>query len=431
MKSTGTGAPASGAADLSRPEAGEQKRAASRRRWVAYLATAAVIVVAAVVIVRLSTGSRPTAAAVPHADPAVPGTPVTVGTDVCGAGWHGGRAGRQTFAVWNNSIEGLEVYLQDVRTKKVYLDVENLGATATRTATVDLGPGRYRFFCIPGDADPRTGPVEEVTGTSSGTTTPGLRPITDNDLAPALARYLNWVRGQLPALQREVGVLAADIRRGDLAAAKRDWLTAHLRYETLGAAYGAFGDDDAAINAMPRTTVPAARDRHLTGFHRIEGLLWSGAPITAAEQPARRLARAVARLRSDLATPRLQTQEIGLRAHEILENAIQFELTGRTDAGSHSNLATIAANLTGTARTLSFIRHLLVGRDPDLVRTEQQLARSRRLVRSYHRAGRWTPLDRLTRAEREKLDADLEETVELLSEVAVITDPRKSAGDTP
>ena len=58
---------------------------------------------------------------VPHADASVAGTPVTVGADVCGAGWTGGRSGRQTFALWNDSIGGTEVYLRDAATQKVYL----------------------------------------------------------------------------------------------------------------------------------------------------------------------------------------------------------------------------------------------------------------------------------------------------------------------
>lgn len=392
---------------------------------------AAIAAIAAVVGIKAGTGGDDDAvAAAPHADASVPGTPVTVGTDVCGQGWTGGKAGRQTFALWNNSIEGMEVYLQDVATRKVYLDVEALGATATRSASADLGPGTYRFFCIPEESEPLTGPEEKLTGTYDGPVTAGVVPITPNDLAPALRSYLDWVRGQLPTLKRQAQAVADDVRRGDRDAAERDWLTAHRTYETLGAAYDAFGDDDTAINAVPSTTVPAAQDDQLTGFHRVEALLWSGAPMARIRQPAAAIVTAVGHLRADLSTPKLQTQDIGLRAHEILENAIQFELTGRTDAGSHTNLATIDANLTGTARTLSFIRPLLVGRDPHLGETERDLAAAQRLVKSFDHGGRWTPLDRLTRGQREALDARLEETVELLSQVAVITDPRKTAGET-
>ena len=408
------------------------------RRWTrprivvpAAVAVVAVAVVAALGLRSTTGGTDQLVAAAPHPDDSVPGTPITVGTDTCGEGWQGGKAGHQTFAVWNNSIQGVEVYLQDVATEKVYLDVEGLGPTSTRSASADLGPGSYRFVCLPDDADPVTGPTEKLTGTYDGPVTPGVVPITANDLAPALAKYLDWVRGRLPVLERQARTVAGDVRRGDLDAAKRDWLTAHRTYETLGAAYDAFGDDDTAINAAPSTTTPPAQDKSLTGFHRIEALLWSGAPAARIQAPADALVKAVGHLRSDLSTPKLQTQDIGLRAHEILENAIQFELTGRTDAGSHTNLATIDANLTGTARTLSFIRPLLVGRDPDLAETERDLAKARRYVGTFQHGDSWTPLQRLSRVQRQRLDALLEETVERLSEISVITDPRKSAGGTP
>ncbi|GAA3156073.1 hypothetical protein GCM10017687_87630 [Streptomyces echinatus] len=59
--------------------------------------------------------------------------------------------------------------------------------------------------------------------------------------------------------------------------------------------------------------------------------------------------RAAGRLGADPDGPR----PAGLRAHEILENTVQFELTGRTDYGSGSNLATARANLDGTRAVLS------------------------------------------------------------------------------
>jgi len=49
-------------------------------------------------------------------------------------------------------------------------------------------------------------------------------------------------------LARETATLAADVRAGDLTAAKKDWLTAHLQYQTLGAAYGTFGEYDGEVD---------------------------------------------------------------------------------------------------------------------------------------------------------------------------------------
>ncbi|HJQ04749.1 MAG TPA: hypothetical protein VJ872_04865, partial [Nocardioides sp.] len=194
------------------------------------------------------------AAAVPHADPSIAGTPVVAGDTGCGDGWSGGTAGTLTFAVWNASNNPVEVYLRDERTRKVYLDVENLGTGATRSAQVTLGPGRYAFVCLPSEGSPVAGPAQQVTGPEPADVTAGVVPITENDLAPAVRHYKAWVRRQLPGLLAQTGRLAEDIHAGDVTAAKRDWLTAHLTYQRLGAAYGAFGDDDTAIDGLPSTT---------------------------------------------------------------------------------------------------------------------------------------------------------------------------------
>ncbi|MCW2795178.1 EfeM/EfeO family lipoprotein [Nocardioides sp.] len=396
------------------------------RLWAALLGAVTTLALVVGLIASLTPDAAP-AVDVPHADTSIAGTPVTVGVDVCGAGWTGGDAGPQTFALWNNSIQGLEVYLEDDSDEHIVLDAENLGAGATRTASVVLAPGWYEFVCLPTDEEPEHGPPQQVTGNPPTGTTPGIVPVTRNDLLPAVSTYERWIRSQLPALQHQMTQLDADIRRGDLTAARHDWLTAHLRYETLGAAYGAFGDHDTAINGMPASGRPALDDPHLTGFHRIEALLWSGAPAGRIAPYTHRLVGAVAALRADFVGQQLvDTLDMGLRSHEILENAIQFELTGASDAGSHTNLATIDANLTGTTQAMRPLRGLLRQRDPDLAATERWIARSQRLVCSFDHHGRWLPLEELSRTQREGLDAALTQTVELLSEVAVITDPRRA-----
>ena len=47
--------------------------------------------------------------------------------------------------------------------------------------------------------------------------------------------------------------------------------------------------------------------------------------------------------------------DVGLRTHEILENALQFQLTGHDDYGSGTTLATTAANITGTRELLTIL----------------------------------------------------------------------------
>ena len=101
-------------------------------------------------------------------------------------------------------------------------------------------------------------------------------------------------------------------------------------------------------------------------------------------------------------------------------------LTGQADAGSGTELATVDANLVGAAGALTPLHGILSSRYPDLARTEAALASAQKLVEGFRAAdGTWTPLDRLTRADRERVDAALSDAAELLAPVAAICDPRR------
>lgn len=397
--------------------------------WLWGLVAVAVIVAGAVVGVAL----RPAATEASSAVGADGAGVLHLNISSCGESWGDGggakaKGGAHRFTFANGNTGDVEVQLQEVASKKVYLEVDGVGPGATGSGSAVLGAGTYRLVCYPADADPVAGPEVKVGAAPAGARlTPGIVPVTTNDLIPVAKAYGTWVDGRLPGLQAQVRRLDADARAGDLAAAKRDWLTAHLGYEGLGAAYGAFGDHDTAINGTPAAGRTARDDPKLTGFHKIEALLWSGAPATQLAPLTARLVTDVDALAADPGTDRIDPVDIGLRAHEIVENAIQFELTGETDAGSHTNLATVDANLGGSQEALSVLAGLLASRYPQLGDTQAALAASRKLVEGYRRAdGSWTPLDALSRAQRQQLNASLDTAAELLAPVAEITEPRKA-----
>jgi iron uptake system component EfeO len=374
---------------------------------------------------------------VPHVVPASAAASdrfaVAAGTDSCGTGWPAAgtdaTSGTQVFRITNTSTAGLEVQLENPSTGAVFLDVEGLGMGATQDYRVRLGAGSYRFKCLPADGTAITGATVRVAGdTHVADATPGVVPVTRNDLIPASQQYGTWIEGRLPILEQDVQRLASDIAGGDRTAAEHDWLTGHLEYEQLGAAYGAFGDDDTAINGTPASGKTALDDPDLTGFHKIEALLWSNAPMPSISGQADKLVAAVQHLRTTFPTARIDPLDIGLRAHEILENALQFEATGKTDAGSHTNLATISANIAGTHEALDPIRGILQTRYPQLGATERSLDSLDTLVMSYrHADGSWEPLDSLTQTQREQLDAHMDASLELLANVATICDIRRTS----
>ncbi|MDF3299084.1 EfeM/EfeO family lipoprotein [Streptomyces sp. K1PA1] len=351
-------------------------------------------------------------------------TAVEVSPGHCGRGWSRPEPGVQVFDLHNTSDAAAEVYLEDPGSGAVYGEVEGIGPGTTRPLTVRLGRGAYAFKCVPEDADAVTGPTVRLARGASG---PAAAPVTAHDLIPPAIAYQQWVGGGLGEAVRLAVRLRDAVDRGDLGAARTAWLPAHLQYERLGAAYGAFGDADGRINGTDAGLPGGVHDPSFAGFHRIEYGLWHGASAGTLRSPAAALADALTHLRDTWAQARMDPAQLGLRAHEILENTVQFELTGRTDYGSGSNLATARANLDGTREVLSRLRPVLAGRYPGLPDLDTALTRAQHTLDGLHRGDAWTPPDRLSRTQRERVDAELGDLVERLASVATLTDPRRTA----
>ncbi|MFE0513667.1 EfeM/EfeO family lipoprotein [Streptomyces sp. NPDC058964] len=353
-----------------------------------------------------------------------PHTSIEVSPSACGRGWDEPVTGLQVFDLRNTSDGAAEVYLEDAKSQAVYGEVEGIGPGTTRQLTVRLGRGAYAFKCVPDDADAVTGPTVRIAAGRSG---PAAAPITQHDLIPPALGYQKWVGHGLDEVVRLTGRLREAIDRGDVGGARTAWLPAHLEYERLGAAYDAFGDADAQINGTDAGLSGGVHDKGFTGFHRVEWGLWHGESAHSLRAPAAALGKAVTALRDDWTQNRMDPAQLGLRAHEILENTVQFELTGRTDYGSGSNLATARANIDGTREVLSRLRPLLATRYADLPGLEKELQHAQHTLDAFHGGPAWTPLKRLTRMQREGVNAVLGDLVERLASVATVCDPRRTA----
>ncbi|HVW40179.1 MAG TPA: EfeM/EfeO family lipoprotein [Amycolatopsis sp.] len=352
-------------------------------------------------------------------------TVISVSRSSCGVGWTDPKPGTQTFQLHNTGSVTAEADLIDPATGTVFGEVEGLGAGTTRTMRVTLGNGSYAFRCAPEETDPIVGPAVTIAG-GDERSGPAVVPVTRNDLLGALRSYQDYVGTGLGTLVTQTDALRAAVHSGDRDESETAWLTAHLTYERLGAAYDAFGDSDGAINGTADGLPGGVTDEDFTGFHRLEHGLWHGEDMTALAAVADRLGTDVHGLRDSFAGLQIDPNDLGLRAHEIIENTLQFELTARTDYGSGTNLATALANLDGTRAVLNVLRPLLVPRLPQLSQVDGWIDRTDAALRSAQRpGGGWTPVNQLSGPQREKIDADVSELTELLAPVAAITEPRR------
>ncbi|MCX5537441.1 EfeM/EfeO family lipoprotein [Streptomyces sp. NBC_00006] len=352
-----------------------------------------------------------------------PRTLVEVSGSHCGKGWDAPAPGMQVFALHNTSAASAEVFLENPRSHVMYGEVEDIGPGTTRELTVRLGRGAYAFKCLPEDADAVTGPTVRIREGRSG---PAAAPVTTHDLIPPSIAYQKWVGDGLDKVVRLTGTLRDAVDEGDLGAARTAWLPAHLQYERMGAAYDAFGDADGRINGTDAGLPDGAHDKDFTGFHRVEYGLWHGQSAHELRSPAAALLKAVTALHEDWAQARMDPAQLGLRAHEILENTVQFELTGRTDFGSGSNLATARANVDGTREVLSRLHPILTRRYAHLPSLERDLKQAGQTLDGLRHDDHWPPLEELSRVRRERVDARFGDLVERLASVATLCDPRRT-----
>ena len=365
--------------------------------WVAGALIGVAVLVAALVL-------RPWE---PRPGPAV--AEVLVSTSTCGQGWTPAGSGQQTVTVHNTGRLAAEVQLVDVGSGKVYGEVDGLGPNTSEPMDVQLGAGVYAFRCLIEDVDAITGPAVTVRGSAPGG--PASVPVTQNDLLPLVKRYESDVSAGIAELAARTDRLRADVTAADLAAARTDWLAAHLAYARLGGAYGAFG------------AVTDRIDGSEGGFHVLEHGLWSGAPAATLRPVADQLAADVLRLRADFAGAQVDPNDLGLRAHEIMEDALQFELTGENDQGSGTGLDTALADLDGTAEVLAVLDPVLRSRYPGLPAVAQWSDRVRALLTAH----RGTPPASLDRSTREQVNGAVGELLERLAPIAAICEVRRTA----
>ena len=350
-------------------------------------------------------------------------TAISFNAAKCGGRWQA-RPGRHTFLIRNNAGAAAEVNLINPADNAIYGLLEAIGPQTSGTMAVDLGSGRYAFQCVIDNVDPFTGPTVQIPGHAKGT--PGIVPVTDNDLLQPEKEYHAYVTIGLNQLTAQTSTLASNVKAGKLTAAKAAWLTAHLTYERLGAAYGTFGDFDGEIDGRADGFAGGVADPGFTGFYRVEYGLWHGQSAQELTNPAEQLADYVESLRKAFPDMEIDLLDIGLRTHEILENAVQFQLSGHDDYGSGTTLATTAANIIGTRELLTILHPLLVTRYSGLPGVYVWLNRLKTLINAQHHPdGGWTPVSKLSTTAREQIDAAAGQALTELAPIAAITEPRR------
>ena len=384
-------------------------RLAARRPWL----------VAGVLVVVPAVAAGGVIAALPPATAAGAGATVTVTRTGCARDWTAARAGTQTFTVANQSGKAGEINLVNAA-GGVVGEIETLGPATSAQLTATLGPGSYAFTCYLSGQGVTTSAAVQVTGATVRAAPAAVKPVTVRDLAGPNRAYQAYAAAQLRGLATAVGRIQADLRRGDLAAARTGWLAAQLAWERTGASYDSFGDDGTAVAGLPGGLPAGVADKDFTGLHRLEYGLWHGQSAAGLRPVAATLAAGVARVQRNLASAGLAGDPTNLpvRAHEILEDALRDHLSGLDDQGSGAAYPETYADLQVTRAVLGDLAALISARQPGLMGTlRRQLDALQQALLATQRDGHWMPRSAVPLAQRQAVDGAAGALLESLSSV--------------
>ncbi|GAA2240305.1 EfeM/EfeO family lipoprotein [Kitasatospora cystarginea] len=359
---------------------------------------------------------------------APPGGRLRVDTSTCGTPPEHLPAGPVSFSVTNNSKVFATLYVISPDGGLAYAEIPWLGPGKTLPLATTLTGGQYAVRCVFSSGPVLTTLPLTVVGKASGAVA-GYPPMPDKEMSAPVKAYRDYVKAALPGLLAAARTLDADIARGDLAAARTDWLTAHLDYERLGAAYNSFGDFDKSLNGMANGLPQGVDTAGWTGFLAAEYGLWHGWDADRLRPVTQQLAADADELVQDFPSEDTDPGDLSLRVHEILENSLQFQLNGTADYGSGTTLATLDANVQGTEKVLDILAPVIRPRDPALLdRLQRELPDFEGKVTAYRaKDGSWTASANLTTAQRQRLDGELGRLLEELAVLPNLLTPRNHA----
>jgi high-affinity iron transporter len=384
------------------------ERLAARRPWA----------VAGVLVLVPALAAAAAIAVLPSASAATT-TAVTVTSSQCAPDWASARAGTQTFTVANRSGQPGEINL-DNAAGGVVAEIETIGPGTTAEITATLGRGSYTFKCYLSGRPATSSEPVQVTGNAGARAPVAVKPVTVAELAGPNKAYQAYAARQLAALAGAVTRIRADLRRGDLAAARRAWLAAQMDWERVGASYDSFGDAGVAVDGLPDGLPGGAADKNFTGLHRLECGLWHGQDGASLLPVASRLARDVAAVRTNLTSADIagDPTNLPLRAHEILEDALRDHLSGLDDQGGGAAYAETYADLQATRAVLGELSPLISVRAPMLLPAARvQLDALRQALLSARAGGQWRSLSATPLAARQRVNAAIGALLETLSSV--------------
>jgi iron uptake system EfeUOB component EfeO/EfeM len=357
------------------------------------------------------------------------GERITFDASYCASGWTSPRPGVYDFSVANRSRRSGSATLFTFGSGVAVAQVSDLAPHTVGTVSAHLLAGAvYEWSCeLPG-ATLMQSAVSTVPDGATAAAVPIPAAVSTVQLIQPLADYRLYVAARLATVRAQVSALRSRIAAGALAHARAAWLAAHLTWLEIGqddGAYGAFGAVGGQIDGLAGGDVGGTSSPDFTGFHRVEVDLFARDDLHVAARDAGVLAGLLGQLTPRAVNADLPPTTAGvnawvLRCHEILEDALRDTLTDADDYGSHTELASLTADVAATREMLRVLAGLIAPRAPQIVPAgRRELDSIDAAVAAAHAPGTpWQALAALPRRVRQRIDAAVGAAVETLAPVS-------------
>jgi iron uptake system component EfeO len=265
------------------------------------------------------------------------------------------KAGAVQFNVSNKNAGAVsEAELRSSDLSHILGEQENLTPGLSGGFSLNMQPGHYVVNC-PGAAQQHA----KFTVTGKGAK---LSKATAAAFASAATDYAAYVNQNVAALVATTQAMCSQIDAGNLSGAELAYPQARIYYERIEPVAEIWGSLDTAIDG--RIDNPVTNPANLTGFHRIEEIMWSDNTLTGAATFCSGLVANEQELQKLVSTAQYNPTTMVSGATDLINEAATSKITGEEERYSNTDLIVFQANVDGAMEVVSLLTPYLQKNDP-------------------------------------------------------------------
>jgi iron uptake system component EfeO len=188
---------------------------------------------------------------------------------------------------------------------------------------------------------------------------------TKSLLAAAASGYSTYVNQQVAGLVSSTQALCAAINTGNLTQAQAAYPPARVYYERIEPVAEVWGTLDTAIDG--RIDNPVTNPADLTGFHRLEEIMWADSTLTGATQYCSQLVTNEQQLQTLVSTASYNAVTMASGATDLVNEAGTAKISGEEERYSNTDFVVFQANVDGAMEVVNLLQPYLKQADPSLV----------------------------------------------------------------